>query len=503
MRRSDYLLTFLGALMLAMSRTPLHLGWLVFFAWIPFLVIFERGFAKPRQLIKLGAITSVVYVLIVYYWFSIVTVPGLIGMLLLFVVVYWLFFLAIHRIYASLPRFRYLGFICVMLTFEYIQNYGETRFPWFNIAYSLADYNVLVQIADLIGVMGISLLIMVVNVLIFRIRKNTLSSAIALLLIFSAWFGYGVYCLKTIELKEHDAGIYVMQPSIDQDVKWEPEQYGKSMQLFRKLTLQAAADSAKLVIYPEGAVTDYLAQRPSIREDMQAIIDTARVDVFTGFPDYSAAPIDYPGEVYHYNAASLVQQDGTENVVYHKNILVPVAERMLFLDIFPFLWKLQLGQANWEFGTELAFYESGGYRFSPSICYELAFPDIFHRMTIPRDAATKKLNKCDYHVNLTNDAWLGTSYGPWLHAMMTRFRAVENRIQIYRCANTGISLIVDPKGKILQKTRLYEVKNITAPLYTTPRIPFIRHIYKYPWGLVFIALALLIIAIIKKPERLL
>jgi apolipoprotein N-acyltransferase len=201
-----------------------------------------------------------------------------------------------------------------------------------------------------------------------------------------------------------------------------------------------------------------------------------------------------------YNTASLYQPTNFDNVLYFKNILVPVGERMLWLHLFPFLWKVNLGQANWEFGTELAWYESGGYRFSPSICYELAFPGIFHRMAIPRDTLGRGFAKSDYLVNITNDAWFGTSYGPWLHAVMARFRAVENRIQIYRSANTGISLLVDPKGRVLQQTGLFEVGNITAPLYTTPKIPLIRRIHRYPFLFVAIAAILALLARIRKPR---
>ena len=83
--------------------------------------------------------------------------------------------------------------------------------------------------------------------------------------------------------------------------------------------------------------------------------------------------------------------------------------------------------------------------------------------------------------------------------MMSRFRAVENRIQIYRSANTGISMVVDPKGRILAKTGLNEVTTITAPLYTTPKIPLIRRIYRYPFLFVALAAILALTARIRKP----
>ncbi len=523
MRRADLLLVFIGALMLALSRLPLHLGWLVFFAWIPYLHIFERGDSKPMQMLRFGFITSVVYVLIVFRWIGIVTVPGLFGMVALFTLVYFLLFSAIQRTYRALPYWRYPAFIAWIITFEYVQNYGETHFPWFNIGYSLADYNILVQAADLIGLAGLGILIIIVNILIYRLlpgnhrwlqggtnlwrnvrhsfKSPRTIAFLALILVFACWFGYGYYALHNTKLEKHDAGIFVMQPAIDQDVKWEAEQYYKSMALFRRLTTQAAADSAKLIIYPEGAVTNYLLRTPQVQSDLRSIVEDTGVEVFTGFPDAVPAPAEHINTELYYNAASLFKPDQFYNEVYYKNILVPVGERMLWLDQFPFMWKMQFGQANWEFGKKLSYFESGGYTFSPSICYELAFPDIFQRMSIPRDSLTGSYNKCDYLVNITNDGWFGTSYGLWLHAAMVRFRAVENRIQIYRSANTGISLIVDPLGRVLTKTELLKVTNITAPLYTTPKIPLIRKIRFYPLLIVAFAICITLLSFLRRTEK--
>ncbi len=523
MRRNDLLLTLLGVLMLALSRLPLHLGWLVFLAWLPYLYIFERGVPKGRQLLAMGFITSAVYNLIVFYWFSLVTVPGLVGMILLYTLVWYLLFTCVNRIYRTLPRWRYLGFTALVLTFEYVQNFGETRFPWFNLGYSLAEYNILVQMADLVGIVGLSALVLSVSVLLHQLlptshkwllgrrssagnvlhplRGRKVGSALALLAIFALWLGYGYRCLYKTPLEEHDAGIFVMQPSIDQEVKWDTEQYAKSLGVFKDLTLQAKAEGARLVIYPEGAITNYLLRIPAVQADLKDILDAAQADIFTGFPDLEPAPPGHPNDSVYYNAASLFQPQQFTHEVYHKNILVPVAERMLWLDQFPFMWKLQFGQANWEFGQELRYYESGGYTFSPSICYELAFPEIFHRMALPRDVEKGGYRKCDYLVNITNDAWFGTSYGPWLHAAMARFRAVENRVQIYRSANTGISLVVDPLGRILVRTELFETKNITAPLFTSAKEPLIRRIHRYPLIIVALALLLVVLSYVKRIGR--
>lgn len=126
----------------------------------------------------------------------------------------------------------------------------------------------------------------------------------------------------------------MVQPSIEARERWKPEQYDKSLELFRQLTLEAVADSAKLVIWPEGAMIGDLASDYAAQRDLQRILDEAQVDIFTGFQHYEPDSNHPRGEL-SYNAASLFQPDKFYNELYFKNILVPVAERMLWMDIFP------------------------------------------------------------------------------------------------------------------------------------------------------------------------
>jgi len=185
---------------------------------------------------------------------------------------------------------------------------------------------------------------------------------------------------------------------------------------------------------------------------------------------------------------------------YYKIVLVPVAERMPYMNILPFLWKLQFGQANWEFGTEYMYYESGNVVFSPQICFEIAFAGLNRKMSFRNlgEGNGGKPAKIDFLVNITNDAWFGKSVGPWIHAMLTKFRAIENRIQIYRSANTGISMAVDPLGRIVEQTSLYEVTNISPPLYRCAKVPLFYHIYWWPLVICLLAALLILIALIKR-----
>lgn len=501
MKHRDLWLTFVAVLMLSLARLPLHLGFLVFIGWIPLMRELRKGDKSFKRLLLMGLIWSLVYVGIVFYWISEVTWGGLIGIIGFYAVYLALVFYAAQRIWKRWPRLGELGFIALMISFEYLQNFGETRFPWWNSGYALASYPQLIQAVDLGGMTLLALLILIINILLDSALAGKPRKLIWVVLIMTAWIGYGQYCLKSLKLERRDLRVQVMQPSIPQTDKWEQEFYPQMIERFRELSMKAAADSTQLFIWPEAAMPAYLRYDMDRLRDLREIINVTGMEIFTGFPDFEHAPPEHVDDAYYYNAASLFKPDGSRQPVFHKNILVPVGERMLWLKQFPILWKLNFGQANWEFGKELAYYESFGYHYSPSICYELAFPDIHHRMAIPKDPNTRQLKKMDFLANLTNDAWFGTSYGPWLHQVMTRFRAVENRIQIYRSANTGISVIVDPLGRELASAGLFKIANLSAPLYTCSKVPLIRHIYPYPILFLILAAALILASCFKRGRR--
>lgn len=490
-----YLYVLLTALLMSLSRLPFKMGFLVFFAWVPMLHFFEHGYHKLKELVIAAAIFAFVFVSIVLSWIATVTPGGLFGIFIIYIFFYTTTFYIIQKIWWSLPRWKYYGFVGALLTIEYLQQFGETRFPWINISYSLADYGILLQALDLIGLSGLTILILVINICFFNVFKKRYRALVTVGLILIVWTAYGLWRSQSIELKQSNEGIYIAQPSIPQDDKWDEAFYRQILDKYNLLAAQAKQDGARLLILPEASFPVYLLRDPGELKPLYQMLETYQMDFFVGFPDFVPAPSDHINPVYYYNAACLFSPDKPFPKPYYKNILVPVGERMLWLDLFPFLWKLQMGQANWEFGKEAAWYQSGDKEFSASICYEIAFPEFYHKTAIPK--AEDGLRKTDYLVNITNDAWFGTSYGPWLHGIMTRYRAIENRIQIYRSAQTGISMIVDPLGRTIASTKLFEFTNITAPLYTSDSIPLIRHIYRYPLLICIFTIVLFGLALIR------
>ncbi|MDD2331584.1 MAG: apolipoprotein N-acyltransferase, partial [Candidatus Cloacimonetes bacterium] len=305
----------------------------------------------------------------------------------------------------------------------------------------------------------------------------------------------------------HEAGIFVMQPSIKQSEKWDRDEFFRIMKVYHERCMEAQYNDARLLIFPEAAIPEHIMLLDPDQVLMSQFLDTYKFDIFTGFPHAEYSEERSKEDPYkYYNAATLFRPGKQAGDLYYKIILVPVAERMPWLAYFPILWKLQFGQANWEYGTEIRYYKSGNYLFSPSICYEIAFSDLNLQMAVAKDSFSKNnptqeprtYRKSDYLVNITNDAWFGTSYGPWMHSIMARFRAIESRIQIYRSANTGISMIVSPTGRVLEKAGLFESQNITAPLYKSSRITLFRRIYLYPMAVTILALLLFLFAAIRK-----
>jgi apolipoprotein N-acyltransferase len=490
----DYYLIAFAALLLSLSRLPLYLGWLVFLAFVPLLCYIEHREHKVGEWIIGALLFSFIQIALVFYWIGSVTFGGLIGIGFIFALFYFIAFSILQRIWYRLPALRMPAFISILISFEFLANFTQIRFPWWNIGYALSNFLPLLQALDIGGMSLLALLILALNYLFYLVAKKDHRAWIGIAIIFIIWYSYGNYRLLTLPLTEEDIPISVMQPSIKQDDKWDDAKYRQILSRYDVLCERAAANGKELIIFPEAAMPNYLLLDARVAEDLNDLIQDYQIDIFTGFPHAERAPQDYPVPYLSYNAASLFTKDGRHQDLYYKNILVPVGERMLWLEHFPFLWKLEFGQANWEFGTQIPRYHYHGKQFSPSICYELAFPHFYQRANWEDGKAG--FSKADFHVNITNDAWFGSSYGPWLHGTMARFRAIESRIQFYRSANTGISMIVDPKGQILASTQLFEIVNISAPLYTSTARPLYNRIYRYPWGIVAITILLAILSFI-------
>jgi apolipoprotein N-acyltransferase len=208
------------------------------------------------------------------------------------------------------------------------------------------------------------------------------------------------------------------------------------------MTEQAINQGVDLVIWPETATPFYFTSKPKLFKRVKDIVDSSRVSILTGTPQYEVVG---PGEYIYFNAAALISPDVDSLVMYEKIKLVPMSERIPFSGRFKVLKEVRLGQADFSSGRYRIVFSLPDTKFSTVICFESAFP------AYCADFCRKG---AEFLVVITNDMWFGPSSLPYQHAYMSLVRAIENRVPIARCANTGVSMFIDKWGRVTGETKM-------------------------------------------------
>lgn len=344
---------------------------------------------------------------------------------------------------------------------EYARGHVLTGLPWNLVGYGLTANDAMMQSASLFGVYALSLIAVLLFASLFalwapqgsNLANRTSNGLLALILMLALLAGilWGERRLALAEFASTDIRLRIVQADIDQADKWRPENSEEIFADYLKLSSSAPGlDGIKLVIWPETAVPFLLASSSRALDEIAAIlpngttllVGSARVE----------DDIDVEGRLIHsriFNGLLAVNDSGTVIGSYDKIHLVPFGEYLPFQDFMEGLGVMQMT------GVRGGFSEGRGPRrldvpgvppFSPLICYEIIFPD----------AVTDKSERPGWLLSVTNDAWFGTSAGPHQHFHQARLRAVEQGLPVVRAANTGISAIIDPYGRILAKIGLAE-----------------------------------------------
>jgi apolipoprotein N-acyltransferase len=367
------------------------------------------------------------------------------------------------------------------VSFEILLVYfSDLAFPWFPLGLALATHPVLAQAADVSGVHGLSIWIAATNGLLAdgwlaweRERTNQpevdrsalLARAfaarvvVAVLLLAGVSF-YGTWRMRTIPLRTV-GHIGIVQPDVPEDEKMQ-RQMGRFIQPLAALTRQeerdaAPGDAPQLVLWPETALPDFLINHPDWLDSLRTIARTGHAPILFGMIDYTltgTGPTDFD----YFNAATVVDTTGQigREPAYHKRYLVPIVERVPFLNPKWFSGMQYFG--GFGRGTTATPFTFPFGRVGVLICYESIFPQQSRRY---RRAGA------DLIANITNDAWFGHSLAPFQHEAHLRLRAIENRVGVVRAANTGISEYIDPFGRPHGATDLFVPAALTYDVQTT------------------------------------
>ncbi len=354
------------------------------------------------------------------------------------------------------------------------------RFPWCLLGYSQAEQTWVVQVASLGAVYAVSFLLAGSGAALAylglehspRARRAALGAWAALLV---AVLAFGAWRTSRPDPPGARLRVGLVQASIPQDEKWEPGLALRNVELHVALSREAAARGAQLVAWPESAVPFRYDDTPAVRELLGELARELAVHLLFGNDD---AEGDEAASRY-FVGAKLLDPEGRLRLRYHKVRLVPFGEYV------PLQWLLTLGGrhgarlvqqvAAFTPGTEFVTGALGSRRLATLICYEAIFPDLAREFT-SRGAGLL--------VNVTNDGWYGRTSAPHQHFAMAALRAVENGVYLVRAANTGISAVVDPRGRVLARTSLFERRALVHDVVLADAVAGGRTFYAR-WGDVF------------------
>ncbi len=460
----DYILALSSGLLLTGSFPKFN--W-YFFAWIAFVPLFcsirNKG-SGPS--FKLGFLAGMAHYITLLYWIAGVmktyghlSIPVSWSILLLLVIYLSLYLASFAAIVSSIknrsnhsPAWVWLApFLWVGL--EYIRATFLSGFPWENLGYSQYNLLPLIQISDILGVYGLSALIMAANLALFHIwnafsGKRTIPWKPIVLLGFLIVGSliYGTWRIKQVEIATKIASkqeVSLIQGNIDQSKKWVESFQGQTIKRYKDLTGRVLKSHPDVVVWPETALPFYFLDDKFLTKQVVEFIRTTKSYFVIGSPSFHAEK----KQVHYFNSAYLLGPAGNVLGKYDKVHLVPYGEYIPFQRFFPFLGKIVESVGNFESGKKGQVLSMNSGKVGILICFEAIFPELARTMT---------QNGAQFLVNITNDAWFGTSSAPYQHLSMAVFRAVETRRAVARAANTGISAFIDPTGRIFSQTPLFK-----------------------------------------------
>jgi len=402
-----------------------------------------------------------------------------------------------------MPRYGLFAAPCLWVTLELLRTYVLSGLPWSLLGYSQYRQLDVIQIADHLGVYGVSFLIVLSNVALaelylwlmplfrgFRPARLPweLVTTAAMLVSLSWAYSTSLIASETMEHSKATLQVGVVQPNIDQAVKWDQAFREETLRRYDHLT-ESFGYGVDLVVWPEAATPFIYEREPVYQLQLVAMANRASAPLLFGSP---AVRFDQERKPFLLNSAYLLSPDGELLGRYDKQHLVPFGEYIpLKSSLLFFLEKMVEGIGDFQAGpgpTILSFQlkESDGVaparrvKFGVVICYEVIFPDLVRRIAG---------SGAEFLVTITNDAWFGDSSAPAQHFSMVVLRSVENHLAFARAANTGISGFIDPFGRIIVASPTFTQTALQAEIPVRQTKTFYsRHGDVFAYGCMLISL---------------
>ncbi|MCW8803444.1 MAG: apolipoprotein N-acyltransferase [Ignavibacteriaceae bacterium] len=483
-RKNDWLLLILSGIVLGISFPPFPFPFtlLIFIGLIPYFIVISKR-TTLASINKATFIFSLIFSLVTIYWvgsWSSEADPYLMlagaALLLAYPSVMLIPSTLLYLAKKVFPKFDALWLFPIFwVTLEYLLTLTDLRFPWLLLGHGLAKFNFFIQGADIIGTNGLSLVVAYINVLLFKSisakqteNKFNFKPALIAILIFLSLMIYGIYKVSSFKISDRKIKIGIVQPDLNPWDKWSTGNLGDLLNSYLDLSKECVDEGAELILWPETALPVYVfgGGYHIVENSIFKFLDSNRVSLLTGMPHiiYFLDSLNRPqdakyseqGNYYYtnYNAVLGLNPCSREIQHYGKMKLVPLGERVPFVDQFAFLgdfFKWGVGITSWNIGKDTTAFKIINHNLDTIkvgglVCYESVDP-VFVTAFVQKGAEMITV--------VTNDSWYGKSSGPYQHKDFAMLRAVENRRSVVRCANGGVSCIINAKGKILSETELY------------------------------------------------
>jgi apolipoprotein N-acyltransferase len=483
-RRKEWLLLIVSGIILGISFPPFPFPFtlLIFVGLIPYFIVIKKR-TTLASINKATFLFSFFFSITTIYWVGSWSADAdpylmLAGAALLLaypcvmLIPSTLFYLA-RKVF---PKFDALWLFPIFwVTLEYLLSLTDLRFPWLLLGHGLAKFNLFIQGADIIGTNGLSLAVAYINVLIYKSffekkveEKLRLKPSLIALLIFLSLLIYGVYKVSSFNISERKVTVGIVQPDLNPWDKWETGNLGQLTNQYLELSQKCVDGGAEIILWPETALPVYAfgGTYQAVKNTIFNFLDSNNVSLLTGMPDIiydlnedsipEDAKFSEQGNYYYrtYNAVIGLNPGTREIQRYGKMKLVPLGEKVPFADQFAFLgdiFKWGVGLSDWNIGKDTTVFKIYNDKLDTIkvgglVCYESVDP-VFVTAFVQKGAEMITV--------VTNDSWYGKSSGPYQHKDFAILRAVENRRSVVRCANGGVSCIINAKGEILAETELY------------------------------------------------
>jgi apolipoprotein N-acyltransferase len=465
------------------SLTPL-----VFISWIPLLLIEHRiRIARYRSInVFIHAyLAFLTFNLGSTWWIWNASPVGALMAITLNAFLMALAFQCFHLLTKALgSKYAIVSLLSVWISFEYFHHQWELSWPWLSLGNFFSIRTTWIQWYSYTGVLGGTLWILIINYLGYKsmisyFRQKTvckqtkkwltgLALCILIPIIFSL-FAYYNYMIK-----KESVEVVLVQPNIDPYTEKFIAPINQQVQEIINQASKKISKRTRLVIAPETALSSPFIENefityPFYRYLKQKLREWKHTALYTGastaryFPKKNSRAsmklTDAPGYIEQYNSSLIMEPDGTHSFL-HKSKLVLGVEKIPFSDWFPFLEKLSIenGGTSGTLGieNEPKTIQTGTLTFAPLICYESVYGDF---------CAEQCRKGAQMICIITNDGWWGDTPGYKQHMSFARLRAIENRRDVARSANTGISCFIDQRGDVKKATKWWEATALRSEMH--------------------------------------